>query len=228
MFTHDQVWQGIDRLARERGLTASGLARRAGLDPTTFNPSKRVTKQRKPRWPSTESLAKILNATGTSLDEFVALMSDRPRETAPVASHRLRCISLDQAVRPELFDESGFPVGSGWDEIDFPNLEDPHAYALEIRGDDFLPTYRDGEDRKSTRLNSSHVKNSYAVFSLKKKTSIQHFIKNDIYLFDPIDFSQSLINQERIIEFIKKDILNQKNKHIVFTPTHCEIDSLNQ
>jgi len=145
MFTHDQVWQGIDRLARERGLTASGLARRAGLDPTTFNPSKRVTKQRKPRWPSTESLAKILNATGTSLDEFVALMSDRPREAAPVASHRLRCISLDQAVRPELFDESGFPVGSGWDEIDFPNLEDPHAYALEIRGDEFLPTYRDGD-----------------------------------------------------------------------------------
>lgn len=145
MFTHDQVWHGIDRLARERGLTASGLARRAGLDPTTFNPSKRVTKQRKPRWPSTESLAKILNATGTSLDDFVALMADRPREAAPVASHRLRCIAMDHAARPELFDEAGFPVGSGWDEIDFPNLEDPHAYALEVRGDDFLPTYRDGD-----------------------------------------------------------------------------------
>ena len=145
MFTHDQVWHGIDRLARERGLTASGLARRAGLDPTTFNPSKRVTKQRKPRWPSTESLAKILNATETSLDDFVALMADRPREAAPAASHRLHCIAMDQAVRPELFDEAGFPVGPGWDEIEFPNLEDPHAYALEVRGDDFLPVYRDGD-----------------------------------------------------------------------------------
>lgn len=145
MFTHDQVWHGIDRLARERGLTASGLARRAGLDPTTFNPSKRVTKQRKPRWPSTESLAKILNATETSLDDFVALMADRPRDSVPVTSHRLRCIAMDQAARPELFDEAGFPVGPGWDEIDFPNLEDPHAYALEVRGDDFLPTYRDGD-----------------------------------------------------------------------------------
>jgi phage repressor protein C with HTH and peptisase S24 domain len=145
MFTHEQVWHGIDRLARERGLTASGLARRAGLDPTTFNPSKRVTKQRKPRWPSTESLAKILNATETSLDDFVALMADRPREAVPVPSHRLRCIGMDQAARPELFDEAGFPVGPGWDEIDFPNLDDPHAYALEVRGDDFLPTYRDGD-----------------------------------------------------------------------------------
>lgn len=145
MFTHDQVWHGIDRLARERGLTASGLARRAGLDPTTFNPSKRVTKQRKPRWPSTESLAKILNATETSLDDFVALMADRPRDSLPLPSHRLRCIAMDQAGRPELFDEAGFPVGPGWDEIDFPNLEDPHAYALEVRGDGFLPSYRDGD-----------------------------------------------------------------------------------
>jgi phage repressor protein C with HTH and peptisase S24 domain len=145
MFTHDQVWHGIDRLARERGLSASGLARRAGLDPTTFNPSKRVTKQSKPRWPSTESLAKILSATETSLDDFVALMADRPLDAAPLASHRLRCIGADQAARRELFDESGFPTGQAWDEIDFPSLDDPHAYALEVRGDDFLPTYRDGD-----------------------------------------------------------------------------------
>jgi phage repressor protein C with HTH and peptisase S24 domain len=145
MFTHDQVWHGIDRLARERGLSASGLARRAGLDPTTFNPSKRVTKQSKPRWPSTESLAKILSATETSLDDFVALMADRPLNGAPLTSHRLRCIAADLAGRRELFDESGFPTGQAWDEIDFPNLDDPHAYALEVRGDDFLPTYRDGD-----------------------------------------------------------------------------------
>src|SRR5690606_40939242 len=34
-----------------------------------------------------------------------------------------------------------------------------------------LPTFLDA-DRKSTRLNSSHVKNSYAVFCLKKKHSV--------------------------------------------------------
>jgi phage repressor protein C with HTH and peptisase S24 domain len=145
MFTHDQVWHGIDRLARERGLSASGLARRAGLDPTTFNPSKRITKQSKPRWPSTESLAKILNATDTSLDAFVAMMADRPADAVPAISHRLRCIAMDQADRPDVFDDSGFPLGQAWDEIDFPNLDDAHAYALEVHGDAFLPTYRDGD-----------------------------------------------------------------------------------
>jgi phage repressor protein C with HTH and peptisase S24 domain len=145
MFTHDQVWHGIDRLARERGLSASGLARRSGLDPTTFNPSKRVTKQSKPLWPSTESLAKILSATETSLDAFVAMMADRPADAVPVISHRLRCIAMDQADRPDAFDDSGFPLGQAWDEIDFPNLDDPHAYALEVHGDALLPAYRDGD-----------------------------------------------------------------------------------
>lgn len=144
MFTHAEVWHGIDRLARHHGLTASGLARRAGLDPTTFNPSKRITKEDKPRWPSTESLAKILRATETPFSAFVAMMTDDAARIEP-PSQRMRCVALDQAHRPALFDEAGFPVGSDWDEIDFPNLDDPHAYALEVHGDDMAPTYRDGD-----------------------------------------------------------------------------------
>ena len=47
----------------------------AGLDPTTFNKSKRGTANGKLRWPSTESLAKVLAATGASFEEFAALTS---------------------------------------------------------------------------------------------------------------------------------------------------------
>lgn len=144
MFTHAEVWHGIDGLAKQHGLTASGLARRAGLDPTTFNPSKRITKQSKPRWPSTESLAKILTATETSFADFVAIMSDRPAHADP-GTNPLRCVAFDQAAREGLFDDSGFPVGEDWDEMEFPSVEDPHAYALEVRGDAMGPTYRDGD-----------------------------------------------------------------------------------
>lgn len=144
MFTHAEVWHGIDRLARHNGLTPSGLARRAGLDPTTFNPSKRITKEDKPRWPSTESLAKILTATETPFGVFVGMMSDEGAKIEP-PSQRMRCIALGQAHRTGLFDDAGFPVGSYWDEIDFPNLDDPHAYALEVQGDAMAPTYRDGD-----------------------------------------------------------------------------------
>ncbi len=68
MLTHGQVWAALDRLAERAGLSPSGLARRAGLDPTTFNKSKRVTSDGRERWPSTESLAKALAASGSSID----------------------------------------------------------------------------------------------------------------------------------------------------------------
>ena len=63
---HDDIWRALDTLAAENGLSASGLARRAGLDPTTFNPSKRRMQDGRARWPSTESVAKVLDATGAS------------------------------------------------------------------------------------------------------------------------------------------------------------------
>ncbi len=75
MLTHSSIWSAIDALATEHGLSVSGLARRAGLDPTTFNKSKRISRDGKPRWPSTESVAKILNATGATLPDLVGHMA---------------------------------------------------------------------------------------------------------------------------------------------------------
>src|SRR5436309_12115982 len=43
---------------------------------------------------------------------------------------------------------------------------------IHVSQEDRLPREHRG-DRKSTRLNSSHVKTSYAVFCLKKKTKFQ-------------------------------------------------------
>ncbi len=145
MFTHPQVWDGIDRLAKEKGWSPSRLAKEAGLDPTTFNKSKRHTNQEKPRWPSTESLAKILDATKTPLEDFVSLMSGQALNSKSSVSGRMRCLSFDDAIDTSCFDEAGFPIGSDWDEIDFPGLADQHAFAIEVRGHHLLPTYRDGD-----------------------------------------------------------------------------------
>src|SRR3712207_7800746 len=43
------------------------------------------------------------------------------------------------------------------------------------------PLWREGKDRKSTRLNSSHANISYAVFCLKKKTKYKYHLYN-IYI----------------------------------------------
>lgn len=142
MLTHADVWRAIDRLAAKHGMSPSGLARRAGLDPTTFNKSKRVTREGKQRWPSTESIAKILGATGASLGEFVILVGERQ---ADALSHQIPVIGLDQADDDGLFDPDGRPAGDGWDEMLFPQLADPDAYAFEVGDDRLAPVYRAGD-----------------------------------------------------------------------------------
>lgn len=143
MLSHSQIWGAIDTLASRYGMTASGLAKKAGLDATTFNKSKRQTPEGRLRWPSTESIAKVLEATGASLDEFMHLVSMKAGEER--ALPRVPLIGLAQAGVGGYFDDGGFPTGSGWDEIVFPNFSDEHAYALEISGESMLPLYRDGD-----------------------------------------------------------------------------------
>jgi phage repressor protein C with HTH and peptisase S24 domain len=140
MLTHAQVWTAIDRLAERAGMTASALAKRSGLDPTTFNKSKRITSEGRERWPSTESVAKALAATNSSIDTFVQLIGDGPRAVQSVP-----LLGFAQAGAGGYFDDGGFPAGKGWDEVGLPAVNDEHAYALEISGDSMKPAYRDGD-----------------------------------------------------------------------------------
>jgi phage repressor protein C with HTH and peptisase S24 domain len=141
MLTHAQVWSAIDQLAKRNNLSASGLAKAAGLDPTTFNKSKRITAGGRARWPSTESIAKALSATGTTMDVFVGLI----QSSGTVAARGVPLLGFAEAGAGGYFDDGGFPAGEGWDEIAFPAVNDEHAYALEVSGQSMEPAYRDGD-----------------------------------------------------------------------------------
>src|SRR5690606_39888667 len=83
------------------------------------------------------------------------LAADRQPQPRALAFARQRSIDLDERVedRPE------------------PVPRDPAAGVLDLDADRIgrgVPR-ECNTDRKSTRLNSSHVKNSYAVFCWKKK-----------------------------------------------------------
>jgi phage repressor protein C with HTH and peptisase S24 domain len=175
MLTHAQIWSAIDRLAARAGLSASALAKRAGLDPTTFNRSKRVTAEGRARWPSTESVAKSLAATGTTVETFVSLITD-----SADAAQAVPLLGFAEAGAGGYFDDGGFPVGKGWDEIAFPAVNDEHAYALEISGDSMTPAYRDGDVivvspaapvRRGDRVVVKTKKGEVMVKELKRRTS---------------------------------------------------------
>ena len=140
MLTHEQIWSALDRLAERAGLSPSGLAKCSGLDPTTFNKSKRITPDGRERWPSTESVAKALGATNSSIDTFVQLIGDGGR-----AMQSVPLLGFAQAGSDGYFDDGGLPNGKGWDEVALPSVSDEHAYALEISGDQMKPAYRDGD-----------------------------------------------------------------------------------
>jgi phage repressor protein C with HTH and peptisase S24 domain len=140
ILTHDQIWGALDRLAARAGLSPSGLAKRAGLDPTTFNRSKRVTSDGRERWPSTESIAKALAATDVSIDGFARLIDDDAGNGRSVP-----LLGFALAGASGAFDESGLPSGKGWTETVLPTTDDSHTFALKMSGDAFAPIYRDGD-----------------------------------------------------------------------------------
>lgn len=176
MLTHSQIWTAIDRLAERSGMTASGLAKKSGLDPTTFNKSKRITPEGRPRWPSTESVAKALAASNTKVDTFVKLITD----SGKVAISNVPLIGFAEAGTGGYFDDGGFPVGKGWEDIAFPQVTDEHTYALEISGDSMKPVYRDGDIivvspgapvRKGDRVVVKTKNGEVMVKELKRKTT---------------------------------------------------------
>lgn len=149
MLSHRAIWDGIDALARRHGVSVSALAKLAGLDATAFNVSKRVSKDGRERWPSTESIAKILEATGETFDSFLGgsgAFIGIPGGFAEAGGLRnIPLLGMAQAGGGGYFDSAGHPVGHGWDEVALPTPDDTGIYALEITGDSMEPLYREGD-----------------------------------------------------------------------------------
>jgi phage repressor protein C with HTH and peptisase S24 domain len=141
--THDRIWSAIDALAHRYGLSASGLAKQSGLDPTAFNKSKRSTGDGRPRWPTTESIAKVLEATGATFEDFTTLASAKPEMVD--RNQPIPLIGMTQAGAGGFFDDGGYPVGGGWEQIRLPQIKDEKAFALEVSGNSMEPLYRKGD-----------------------------------------------------------------------------------
>ena len=154
MLSHANIWSAIDRLAHDHGLSPSGLARRAGLDATTFNPSKRTSNDGRPRWPSMESIAKILQATNADLAEFVALV-DKDRIVPPMpriddtgtVSCGVPVFEMQGATAPGFLHDEGAPMTSDWPGLSQSDPVDTLRgdVAIRVRGCALLPLYREGD-----------------------------------------------------------------------------------
>ncbi|MBQ8255660.1 MAG: hypothetical protein IJY99_01705 [Alphaproteobacteria bacterium] len=73
MLTHDQIWGALDSIAQSKSISVSQLAIVSGLDSTAFNKSKRIDTNGKLRYPSTHTLAKVLNKNNITIAAFAKI-----------------------------------------------------------------------------------------------------------------------------------------------------------
>ena len=188
MFKHEDIWRGLDRLASSLGYSPSGLAKKASLDPTAFNKSKRISPDGKPRWPSTESLAKVLAVTGTTMTDFIAIL-DAGQDDVVQTSYAIPAIDFADTAKKASFDDDGTPKAKGkaWSETALPGAGKDGLYAITVSGDTMKPLYRPGDimvvdpntrirknDRVVVKLNSGEV----SVQTLSKKTDTESELKS--------------------------------------------------
>lgn len=184
--TYSEIWEGIENLADKKGLSLSALAIKSGLDSTSFNRSKRLSPDGRKRWPSTESMNKLLEATNTTIFEFMELAGEREIPMAQL--QRIPLLGLAKAGREGFFDSGGYPIASSeWDGIDFPLIMNKKVYALEVSGDSMEPAYRDGdklivspdsEVRKGDRVVVKTNKGEVMVKELVRHSALQIELKS--------------------------------------------------
>ena len=131
---HGDIWRGIDALAAQNGLSTSGLAKLAGLDATAFNKSKRTAKDGRPRWPTTESVARILEAVNSDLFEFAALVTHSSEARLPLV--RLGRVAIDATGALILDRDKSFVSKFSFD---------PGAFVLEVEGSDGASVFSHGD-----------------------------------------------------------------------------------
>lgn len=137
---YEQVWNAVDKLAKTQGLSPSGLAKKAGLDATTFNKSKRVRPDGKNRWPSLDSINKIIEVSGISFDQFYNLMEVDSSSVKFAPS--IPFIKFSQlGVKPKINKKE--LSTNDWSKVRFPDGKDK-IYAVDIDDDRFEPFYRFG------------------------------------------------------------------------------------
>ncbi|WP_245418019.1 hypothetical protein [Cohaesibacter celericrescens] len=189
MLSHDTIWNAIDRLASQKNLSPSGLARLAGLDSTSFNPSKRVKLNGRPRWPSTESIAKILSVTDTSASVFFDYTSDVVAKTPNGEADVCLCrdILTHKPVALCSINQRGKKTESEANLI----------FTLRVKGTHFMPFYQNG-----SHLLLSFDGNHKIGHRVIVKTNDRDFLLGDVEHSSPDLLQLWTLSQERAMQTI--------------------------
>ena len=148
MLSHDRVWAAIDALAARYSLSASGLAKRAGLDSTAFNKSKRLSVGRA----AALALDRIAGQDHRGDQLFARRIhrrwskaAPRPPQAAADAAPTRAAARLCPGRRRRLLRRCRLSGRPGLGPGRAAGAADEGSYALQVQGDSMLPLYRNGD-----------------------------------------------------------------------------------
>lgn len=169
---YEQIWNAVDKLAQSRGLSPSGLAKLGGLDATTFNKSKRIRPDGKKRWPSLDSINKLLEVCNISFENFYAMGSDGDEKEG---FNSIPFIKFSRLSENLIFSDKKLQT-EDWNKVIFPDLKDT-LYAVDIDNNNYAPLYRAGS-MIVIASNSDIRKNDRVVIYLKNESlNLYEFIR---------------------------------------------------
>ena len=173
---YNQIWSAVDKLAEMNNLSPSGLAKKAGLDSTTFNKSKRIRDNGKKRWPSMESINKVLTACNCDFEDFFKLGT---LEDHIVKTNSTPFCSISELTTENRLNEKEIINKDKWCKINFPEIESG-LIAVEIDNNEYEPFHKNGdivivntncEIRKTDKVIIKFKKENVKIFELIRRTS---------------------------------------------------------
>lgn len=200
---YEQVWNAVDKLAKVQGLSASGLAKKAGLDATTFNKSKRIRPDGKKRWPSLDSINKIIEVSGISFEQFYNMIEN---ETMPKFAPSIPFIKASNISEKLEIHDKGFNTNN-WSKVRFPDSKD-NLLALDIDSDNYLPNYRSGTLLILSKNSEVRRGDRVAIFKNDGSLLIKEFIRRtssslEVVEIDDLQKESSIdINQVKLVNRI--------------------------
>ena len=169
---YDTVWSAVDNLAKSLGMSPSGLAKKSGLDSTTFNRSKRKRPDGKNRWPSLDSLNKVFEFCNITFEEFYKYgETDNPPENLNTIPY----IKLSGVSKRE-YCQDGEICTANWETICFPDGT-KNLYAMEIDNTDYAPLYKFGTTLILAKHSEIRRNDRVAVFKKDGAFLLAEFIR---------------------------------------------------
>ena len=183
---YNQVWNAVDKLAKMQGLSPSGLAKKAGLDATTFNKSKRLRPDGKKRWPSLESINKIIEVSGITFEQFSHLGDDDDKVIQ--LNNVIPFIKLSKLKNCDIYQKQ--VVTDDWEKIRFPDANE-NLFAIEICGDKFSPLFPDGSVLIVCKNSEIRRDDKIVIFKTDGSVDIRKFVRRTASTLEVVDMNDS-------------------------------------